>query len=202
MKAILVLGTRNEVERSALEKALAKLKGNAAFSHCEIFSVDTDSGVRRQPVTYTIGAQGAYVRASAALDTHRDKANDDVEVYGIGVQNCVDMLPWADDGEVIQDVVTIFRSDDIGTTLRTMSVELPPKLLEYYTSDKRTTEHEEPTIAEQLSVRSGGKDEFDYLSGGVVNREQLLTDTFAVALAQLAAKPMAKKRAQVAAEAA
>lgn len=198
-RAILVLSNRNEVDRNALEKALAKLNGNAAFSQCEIFSVDTESGVRRQPVTYIVGAQGAYVRAAAALEQYRDKASDDVEVYGIGVQNCVDMLPWSEDGEVIQEVVTIFRSDENGTTLRTMSVEMPPKLLEYYASDKRTSEHEEPTIAEQIAVRAGGKDEYEYFSGGIVNREQLLTDTFSVALAQLAAKPLARKRAAEAA---
>lgn len=161
----IAIGTRSELKVRALRNALANIKIEA-----EVLTLKTDSGISKQPFGYTEMMVGAKNRAREAMS---ETSSD----FTVGIENGLVEI----EGSYF-DIACIFiksKENDESVTFSS-GISIPNWVIEEI--------KEKGTEGGEITQRLSGESEKDtpkYFSGGMIKREDILSQAIQIAFAKI-----------------
>jgi len=162
----IAIGTTNELKVRALKNAIEKL----GLEDAEIISIKTDSGVPKQPFGYEEMTTGAKNRVQKAID-------ETCPDFGVGVENGLVEI----EGNYFDIACIYIRSKEGDESVSFSSgISIPDWVIE----EIREKDTEGGEITKRLSGDSE-KDTGKYFSGGMIKREDILSQAIQIAFAKI-----------------
>ncbi len=165
---LIVVASKNPVKVEATRRAFA-----AQFPHKEIdmVSVNSDSGVSKQPRSDDETRSGAINRANNALKLHTD-----ADFY-VGIEGGVEVI----DGQLFAFAWMAIESKDRKmVTNRSTTLPLPPKIMSLMDEGLELGEANDQVFITHNSKQKGGA--FGLLTDGKLTRGAIYTETLIIAL--------------------